>query len=87
MSDSRLHTLLDELHQELQRAPALDSEEREMLNHLAQDVQALLTAEGPARDESVVGRLNDAVAQFEVSHPDLTRALSQLLNSLSQGGV
>jgi hypothetical protein len=34
-----------------------------------------------------LGRLNDAIAQFEVSHPDLTRALSQLLNSLSQGGV
>jgi hypothetical protein len=87
MSDSRLHTLLNELHQELQRTPALDAEEREMLNHLARDVQALLAVEAPARDDSVLGRLNDAIAQFEVSHPDLTRALSQLLNSLSQGGV
>ncbi len=87
MSDSRLHTLLEELRQELQRAPALEADERDMLNQLVRDIQTLLAAETPDRDESVLGRLDDAIKQFEVSHPILTRALSQLFNSLSQGGV
>lgn len=87
MSDSRLHTLLEELRQELQRTPALEADERELLNQLVRDIQTQLAAEARERDESVLGRLDDAVKQFEVSHPTLTRALSQLFNSLSQGGV
>jgi Skp family chaperone for outer membrane proteins len=87
MSDSRLHTLLEELREELQRTQALEAGERERLNQLVRDLQKELAAETQDRDESLLGRLDAAIKQFEVSHPTLTRALSQLFNSLSQGGV
>ncbi|MDW8326536.1 MAG: DUF4404 family protein [Anaerolineales bacterium] len=87
MSDSRLHALLEELREELHRTPALEAGERELLNQLVRDIQTQLATEARDRDRSVLRRLDDAIKQFEVSHPTLTRALSQLFNSLSQGGV
>ena len=38
-------------------------------------------------DESLGERLQEGIAAFEASHPDLTVAMQRVLDSLSQSGI
>jgi hypothetical protein len=38
-------------------------------------------------DESMLERLQDAIDHFEVTHPDLTSALSHMMTILSNAGI
>ena len=91
MNDDELRTLLEELHSKIENTNEVDEEGRELLNHLSTDIQNLLKRTG--RDEPLRGtpreinRLEESVQHFEVTHPSLTAALSQLLNILNNAGI
>jgi HPt (histidine-containing phosphotransfer) domain-containing protein len=90
MTKPELRRLLDDVHARLKEAQSLSEDEREALRALLADIQAVLEqTEGsrPLRDSSVLKRLNHAIQQFEISHPYLTLALSELMNTLSRAGV
>lgn len=86
MTNRKIHELLQQLHDELERAESLDEKGREMLRHLSADIQQFLDPEreNPA---TLLERLQDAIDHFEVEHPAITAALSQMLNTLSNAGI
>jgi len=86
MTDQKLHELLQQLHDELDRTESLDENGREMLSHLNADIQQFLdpTRENPA---SLLDQLQNAIDHFKVDHPAITAALSQMLNTLSNAGI
>ena len=51
------------------------------------DMRQMLESKGAKRDDSLVEQLDQAVRQFEISHPELTIALGHLLDILSQEGI
>lgn len=91
MNDDELRTLLEELHRKIETTDRVDEKGRELLAHLSVDIRNLLERTG--HDEKLRGnpweinRLEESVRHFEVTHPSLTAALSQLLNILNNAGI
>jgi len=86
MTDQKLRELLQQLHDELERTKSVDEKGREMLNHLSADIQKFIDP-AEADDDTLFGRIQDAIDQFEVDHPAITAALSQVLNTLNNAGI
>ncbi len=91
MNDDELRQLLEELHQKIEKTNSVDEKGRELLSHLSLDIRSLLERTGHEEHlhgtDREIGRLEEAVRHFEVSHPGLTAALSQLLNILNNAGI
>jgi phytoene/squalene synthetase len=90
MTDENLRKLLEQLHDELERAESVDDKGDELLRHLNEDISNLLkrSEKGKAHsDESLLERLEDAIDHFEVSHPTLTTMLSEMMTILSNAGI
>lgn len=83
----RLEALHQQIHAELASVDQLDSEKREMLEHLQQDIAAALErCEGP-QESDLLDRLTVAVDEFEVTHPSLTTAIGHVMDVLSRSGI
>ncbi len=89
MDKEALRTRLEELHAELQQVESLDANEREMLQRLAQDVEAALSREDNRTQQydGLSTRLKEAVAQVEASHPRATMLMRQVIDQLSYMGI
>jgi 5'-deoxynucleotidase YfbR-like HD superfamily hydrolase len=89
MSDQqRLRQMLEQLHTELQRAPAADDRSRELLERARSDIQNLLDAKNPEkRAASIIDRLRELVAAFEETHPALTEAMGRVVDALATMGI
>jgi len=91
MTDQNLRELLEKLHNELERAEAMDESGREKLRHLDADIRDLLkrsdTKAEINADEPLLERLQDSIDHFEATHPRLTMMLSQMMTILSNAGV
>jgi hypothetical protein len=90
MDKDQLHQLLGQLHAELLQTQAVDANDRELLKSLRADVQAILeradeTAEPQYGPLGI--RLRHGIQHFEVSHPQLTWAMGEVLEILSRSGV
>jgi len=85
-TNQKLRELLQQLHDELKQLESVDDDGREMLSHLNADIQQFLdpTRENP---ESFLEQLQSAIDHFEVEHPAITTALSQMLNARSNAGI
>jgi Domain of unknown function (DUF4404) len=90
MDNKALRRHLEQLNTELAQTPSLAPEDQTLLIGLIAEIQhALARSEPrpPALSPSVRTRLEQVLQQFEAEHPRLTLAVSQLLNTLAQGGV
>jgi hypothetical protein len=90
MENKDLRKLLDQLHEEINNANSVDDQGRELLRDLDGDIRALLErSEGISEQtqSNLIQSLQSAIDQFEVTHPDLTMAISRLLESLSNVGI
>ncbi len=88
MNDQPLRNLLEQLQGELKRSETMDAEGRELLRGLEQEIhQFLERAEGEQARPAFLRELEESVAHFEVTHPDLTRVLSEMLNTLNNAGI
>lgn len=87
MNTPEFQTLLEQLRHELEKSDSLDDKGRELLQALDADIHALLERSEQASLPSTLSRLDAAIAHFEVEHPRLTAALSQLFASLSNAGI
>jgi uncharacterized phage infection (PIP) family protein YhgE len=85
-TNQKLRELLQQLHDELKQLESVDEDGREMLSHLNADIQQFLdpTQENP---ETLLERLQNAIDHFQIDHPALTAALSQMLNTLNNAGI
>jgi hypothetical protein len=86
MPERKLLELLEQLHEELARTQSVDEEGRELLAHISADIRKFLD---PAQEnpESLLERVQAAIDHFEVKHPAITAALSQMLTTLSNAGI
>jgi len=89
MAEKKLTQLLEQLHQELAGTQAVDEKGRDLLRALNDDIQNLLerSEEADSDDDSLLERLQDTIDHFEITHPTLTSALSQLLTTLNNVGI
>lgn len=87
MDSQQLHTLLEQLHAELQQANDVAEPDKQLLHNLMGDIQNVLAKTG---DESLYPPLSrqlaEAIQRFEVSHPTLTLAIGKALDILSGAG-
>lgn len=91
MNDDKLRELLEELHQKIEATDSVDEKGRDLLAHLSADIRNLLERTGYEEqlrgNTREIGRLEESIQHFEESHPNLTIALSQLLNALNNAGI
>lgn len=79
----QLREALERLHAELEQTKTVDPEARQLLQHLQNDIQAVLRKPNASSWASLGRRLDDAVARLEETHPDLTLTIKQVLDNLA----
>ncbi len=90
MDEKQLKEKLEELHAEIEHAGPIDEKGMELLRDLSAHINELLERSGGKPIEaqtSTIQHLENNIAHFEVSHPTITLALSNLLNTLSGSGI
>jgi hypothetical protein len=81
---------MEQLHDAIERADHVDEEGRRLLRDLDAHIRELLDRSEVSPDQSdadIARGLEDAIRHFEVTHPGLTSALSDLLTALSNAGI
>jgi tRNA C32,U32 (ribose-2'-O)-methylase TrmJ len=87
MMDTKLAQSLEQLHAELEQTKSIDPATRELLQHLAVDLQSILqdrNAVPPHRYNALSQRLNELIQRLEGSHPNLVLILGQVIDHLAQ---
>lgn len=88
MADEKLHTLLTQVHEQLQQQDSLDAESQALLQQVLSDVK---TASGSdSLDEvqqDLADRIEQQAVQFEQAHPTLAEILRQIMDTLGRIGV
>jgi hypothetical protein len=89
MDNETLREQLEQLHGELRQTETVDARQRELLKTLEGDIQELLGREQnqPHHYRGLRERLNQAVAQLEASHPQITLLMRRAIDSLAYLGV
>ncbi len=66
----------------------MEAEQRAVLERLQADIGAALErCQEEEPEAALLPRLNEAVEEFEVSHPNLTTAIGQVMDILSRSGI
>ena len=88
MNSQEIDKLLEQLNKEIEGIQPDDEKGQELLRELSADIRELLErAESKRPASSVMQRLETSIDHFEVTHPDLTAALSSVFNILSNAGI
>jgi len=89
MANNDLNQLLQKLHDDLDNTKAVDEKGRELLRVLNADIQELLdrSENRESDDNSLLERLQESIDHFEVTHPALTSALSNIMTALNNAGI
>ena len=85
MNNQELEKLLEKLHDEVNGMErVVDEDSLKLLRDVEKDIDDLLDR---SDNSSVPQRLQEAIQQFEVSHPALTSMLSEISTILSNAGI
>lgn len=88
MNNQEIDELLEKLSKEIEEIQPDDEKGRELLRELSADIRELLDrAESKQPPPSMMQRLEATIDHFEISHPDLTAALSSASAILSNAGI
>lgn len=90
MADAKLRRQLIQLHDAIEKAEETDEKGRRLLRDIDGHIRELLARSEAAAVDPKPGLRNgleDAIRHFEVTHPALTTALSDLLTALSNAGI
>jgi hypothetical protein len=90
MADDELRRKLEDLHDQIEHTDQVDDKGRALLQDVDGHVRELLARSADAEIRPKPGfnnGLEDAIRYFEVTHPTLTEALSDLLTALSNAGI
>lgn len=85
MKSEELRKILEQLHAELASSDTIDAALGDRLRALQRDIGEALDKETPPA--SLRGMLEDAVVQFEASHPTLARRLGTVIDTLALYGL
>lgn len=85
--NQRLHKLLTDLHAELLAARSVSSKDRDLLQQLTADIRAIVEAEPASHPVATYHplrqRLAEGVKAFEASHPQLSKTLANMIDTLA----
>jgi hypothetical protein len=84
---AELERRLSELHAELARTQSVDSESRELLEHVRRDIESVLERSDESGQRSLRERLEGAIEHFETSHPVLTATMGRVMDQLANLGI
>jgi len=88
MNNQELDKLLEELNIAIEGIQPEDEKGQKLLRELSADIRELLErAEAKQTEQSMLERMEASIEHFEVTHPDLTAALSNLSAILSNAGI
>ena len=89
MSKERLRQLVSSLHDELERTPRVDAEDRDLLRDLTGDIEDLVGHEAPPVDtrDSAAEQLESAAVRLEAEHPRLAGILGEIVDALGRLGI
>jgi hypothetical protein len=89
MNNQEIDELLKNLNKEIEEIQPDDEKGRELLSELSADIRELLdrSEESKQPAPSMMQRLEKSIDHFEISHPDLTAALSSASAILSNAGI
>ncbi len=90
MDDEELRRKLEQLHDDIANLDHVDEKGRVILRDVDGHIRDLLARSEDAglQPRPAMRRgLEDAIRYFEVTHPTLTSALSDLLTALSNAGI
>ena len=98
MSSEELTRTLDKLQADLASNPQLDENALQSLKLVLEDIQSAIERAAMANEEaqqaavesapdSMTGRLQELIEDFEAKHPKLTMTLSQIADQLSEMGI
>jgi hypothetical protein len=87
--NSDLHKQLESLHTELARTNKVDSQSREMLVTILNDISRLLDPSRPAEtnEDSLTEQLDQLAVSFEAEHPTLGTAIRRVVDALAKAGI
>jgi hypothetical protein len=83
MIDNPLKQQLQQLHQQLQQSPALDSDTLNLLEQIAADIESL----GDQDSSDLSDRIQQQAVEFEQEHPTLSSILHEIVDVLGRIGV
>lgn len=86
--DDQTAELLTRLRSKLQD-PGLSDDDRELLTRLSVDLESLRQSGRlpPHHHRSLIERLEESITRFEVSHPDVTSLMAQVVQKLAGMGI
>lgn len=87
MPKNNIRELLQQLQGELDQITPQDQKGRDLLESITTDINSLLQDPNIQRDESVLQRMQDTIDHFNIEHPKLTMALSEIMSILSNAGI
>jgi antitoxin component HigA of HigAB toxin-antitoxin module len=88
MDNQEIEKLLKQLNKEIEQIQPDDEKGQKLLRELSADIRELLErAELKQPAPSMMSRIETSIEHFEVTHPDLTSALSSLSAILSNAGI
>jgi hypothetical protein len=90
MAENDLHDLLEKLHSQIEHTQTLGPEDLRKLRDLEADIRALLERAQNQKLEPqppLLEQLEAGVSTFEVTHPTLAAALSEMMAILSNAGI
>jgi Domain of unknown function (DUF4404) len=88
MNSQEIDDLLEKLNKEIEGIQPDDEKGQVLLRELSADIRELLDrVESKKPAPSMMERLETSIDYFEVTHPDLTAALANLLSTLSNAGI
>ncbi len=87
MTDRKLRHQLQTLHDEIQKTRKVDATGQKLLRDIDGHIHELLARSEVEPRPALTRGLEDAIRHFEVTHPELTTALSDLLATLSNAGI
>lgn len=87
MADRKLRSQLQRLHDEIEKTQTVDETGRRLLKDIDGHIRELLARTDAQARPGFSEGLEGAIRHFEVTHPALTAALSDLLSALSNAGI
>lgn len=88
MEKQNLKEQLDRLQSELDQTEQLDDDARQRLLELHEDIERLLERQaGGDEYHRFKSKLQDAYAHFEVTHPNLSGAITRVIEGLAAMGI
>jgi len=85
MNSQEINQLLEKLKSEIEGIQPDDEKGQALLRELSADIRDLL--ERAEAKQSMLQRLQAYIDHFEITHPELTAALSSLSNILNNAGI